>query len=333
MDGLSNTIVPTSDQITRLIASDLAEIERRLKTEANSELPLINEMNNYLHDGGGKRLRPTVLLLAAGLCGASKEASIQLGVVVELIHVATLVHDDIIDNASSRRGQESVNCRWGNQCTVLFGDWLYMTAFWLALKEENFRILDTLIDVTRRMVEGELFQLSRNHRLDLSREEYFHVINCKTAHLFSSCGRLPAIQAGLVKDREEALARYGRNVGTAFQLTDDLLDYVSEEEVLGKPVLKDLQEGKVTLPIINLLESASDNEREFIQKVTEEGDFSKRNKLRILDFVHRHGALQELKETAQKFAAEAKQDLISFPPSPYRDALESIPELILARQK
>ena len=247
----------SSRSIFELIEPELQEVEARLKSEAISNLSLVEEMNSYLHESGGKRLRPSLVLLVCKLLGVGVNEALRLGAVVELIHVATLVHDDIIDNSGIRRGRESVNAKWGNEVTVLFGDWLYMTAFWVALKQQDFRVLDILIDITRKMVEGELLQLQLRNRLDISVEEYLRVCWHKTAHLFSGCGRLSAILGDVDEETENRLADYGESIGMAFQLVDDLLDYTSSEKTMGKPVLKDLTEGTVTLPIIELFRNDS----------------------------------------------------------------------------
>lgn len=331
---MSTVPKPTSpNQIFRLVEPELAEVEVRLKSEAISTLALVEEMNQYLHEAGGKRLRPGLLLLAARLCDASAESAIRLGVVVELIHVATLVHDDIIDNSTVRRGRASVNARWGNEVTVLFGDWLYMTAFWLALKEQNFRILDCLIDITRTMVEGELLQLQRNYRLDTTAEQYLKICWHKTAHLFSGCGRLAAMVGRCDPSVEQSLAAFGRALGMSFQLIDDLLDYTADPAVLGKPVLKDLEEGNVTLPVIRLLEKASPVECEFVRSVVESGEFTLENKARILDLIDRHATLSDLRSLAQRYAGEASEALTSLPDSVYREALLDLPELVLTRDR
>jgi len=317
----------------KLVSEDLVEVERRLKLEALASLPLVGEINNYLHGSGGKRLRPALLLVASRLCGAPREASLQLGVVVELIHVATLVHDDIIDNAPVRRGRASINAKWGNDVTVLFGDWLYMTAFWVALQEKDFRILDILIDITRKMVEGELFQLERNHRLDITESDYLKICWHKTAHLFSGCGRLAAVLGRAGSLYEEELGQFGRALGMAFQLTDDLLDYTSDQTVLGKPVLKDLEEGNVTLPIILLMERAGAEDRRFIESVVAERDFSRANKARIVDLVLQHGTLDESRRRAGRFSAEARASLLRLPESPYREVLLELPDMVINRER
>ena len=326
---------PNTDESTRsifeLIEPELREVEERLKSEAISNLSLVEEMNSYLHESGGKRLRPSLVLLICKSLGVERSASLRLGAIVELIHVATLVHDDIIDNSGIRRGRESVNAKWGNEVTVLFGDWLYMTAFWVALKQQDFRVLDILIDITRKMVEGELLQLQLSNRLDNSVEDYLRICWHKTAHLFSGCGRLSAILGNVDEETENRLADYGESIGMAFQLVDDLLDYTSSEETMGKPVLKDLTEGTVTLPIIELFRRASKQERAFLKDVVATGDFSEENKRNIIELVLSYGTLEESRELARKYAASAQDALKDFPPSVYRDALLELPELILIR--
>lgn len=320
-------------QIFRLIEPEVREVEARLKTEAVSKLKIVGEMNRYLHESGGKRLRPSLLLLVSKMLGADREPAVQLGVVVELIHVATLVHDDIIDNANVRRGRRSLNSKWGNDVTVLFGDWLYMTAFWIALQQRDFRILDVLIDLTRTMVEGELIQLEQNYQLDTPVERYLKICWHKTAHLFSGCSRLGAILSGASGEQEEKLARYGESLGMAFQLIDDLLDYTSDQKVLGKPVLKDLEEGNITLPVIRLMEKAEPEDRDFVRAVVEGQDFSPENKQQILQLIQRYETLDDLRSLAEQYASEALGELAGIPDSEYRDALTRIPDLVISRQK
>ena len=321
----------TLKDIFLLVKSDLAEVEIRLDSEIRSAIPLVNDINRYLHTSGGKRLRPAVLLLASKLCGARTEAALRLSVVVELIHVATLVHDDIIDNSDVRRGRPSVNARWGNQITVLMGDWLYMTSFQIAMKERSMRILDILIDITRKMVEGELLQLELEGRMDVKEQQQLEISLYKTAYLFSGCGRLGAILGNMDPAREEGLALYGRSLGMAFQLVDDQLDYTSAQKDMGKPVLKDLEEGKMTLPIIFMLQRARRAETDFVRQVIRQHDFTDANKQEILSLVWKYGALDELKLRAQAYAQQARDALAVFPDSIYRDALLQVPDFVLNR--
>ncbi len=322
----------TPKDIFKLIEGELQKVELALKTEGHSAFPLVEDINSYLHDSGGKRFRPVVLLLSSKLGGFEGKPAIILSVVVELIHVATLVHDDIIDNAEVRRGQTSVNAKWGNQVTVLMGDWLYMTSFYLALRLRNFRVLDLLIDVTRQMVEGELIQWEQYGRIDLSVEDQLEICRRKTAHLFSGCGRLGAILADMDEQHEERLGTYGHAVGMAFQLTDDLLDYTSNEDTLGKPVLKDLEEGNITLPIIYLMQRADQKEQEFVREVVRTQDFSSANKKRIMDLVQAYGTLSEVQNLAEEYVRKAKTALVDLPDSIYRDALLNLADFVIDRK-
>ena len=330
---LSGNTEVASRPIFELIERELEEVEVQLKTEAVSPLSLVEEMNSYLHESGGKRLRPSLLLLLTKLLGVEGSEPIRLGAVVELIHVATLVHDDIIDNSNVRRGRKSVNAKWGNEVTVLFGDWLYMTAFWVALKQQNFRVLDILIDITRKMVEGELLQLQQNYRFDISMDDHLRICWHKTAHLFSGCGRLGAILGEADLKTEDCLADYGESLGMAFQLVDDLLDYTSSEETLGKPVLKDLEEGTVTLPIIHLYQKAGGEERRFLEQVISSREFTEDNKAKIIELVRSYGTLEDSRNLALEYASRAQDLLSSFPPSVYLDALIELPRLIINREK
>jgi len=318
--------------IFKLIENELQKVELALKTEGHSAFPLVDDINRYLHDSGGKRFRPVLLLLSSKLCGFEGKPAIVLSVVVELIHAATLVHDDMIDNAAVRRGRPSVNARWGNQVTVLMGDWLYMTSFYLALRLHNFRVLDLLIHVTRKMVEGELVQWEQFGRIDLSVEEQLEICRRKTAYLFSGCGRLGAILADMDEQKEQKLGTYGQSVGMAFQLTDDLLDYTSNEDTLGKPVLKDLEEGNITLPIIYLMQRADQKEQDFISKVVRTKDFSSANKKRIMELVRAYGTLGEVQDLAEEYVRKAKTALLDFPDSIYREALLKFADFVIDRE-
>jgi octaprenyl-diphosphate synthase len=324
--------VQTTRDIFRLVELDLGRIDSELRKHSNSDVSVVTETSRYVHSSGGKRLRPALLLIVSKLCGYDGEAAIKLGVVVEQIHAATLVHDDIIDNATLRRGRPSLNALWDNSVTVLVGDWLYMTSFQLALQLRNFRVLDILIGVTRKMVEGELMQLRHNGRTDITAAEQLEICSRKTACLFAGCAQLGAILGRVSEEHELLLEQYGRSLGMAFQLTDDLLDYTADETSLGKPVLKDLDEGRITLPITYLLERASRVEQDFVRQVIRERAFNIENKQRIIELVQRYETGRELKQLAGRYAEEAKACLSVFPDSAYRDALLRIPDFVIARQ-
>jgi len=252
--------------------------------------------------------------------------------VVELLHSATLIHDDVIDSADTRRGRPSANSRWGNHRSVLAGDWLYMQSFQMALEERNFRILDILIDLTQKMVEGELIQLAKIGRIDVNEEDALKLATYKTACLFSGCARLGAVLGGLGGDEEESLADYGRYSGLAFQMVDDLLDFTASAEQLGKPVLSDLKEGKVTLPLIYAMENGHRDARELVARVLEEKDFISVKPETIVSLVHESGALDRARQLAHDYARRAKACISSADDSEYARALLTLPDFILDRE-
>ena len=321
----------TKEELLNPVAGELAQVEVELKSYTDSAFPLIDEINQYIHESGGKRLRPALLLLVSKLCETGGYEIIKLGTVVELIHVATLVHDDIIDKADLRRGRPSVNARWGNETTVLMGDWMYMTAFHIALELRNFKVLDVLIQLTRTMVTGEMMQLALDRKVAISVDEQREISLRKTAHLFSACASLPAILAGAPATSEESLESYGRALGMAFQLTDDILDYTAEEQGLGKPVLKDLEEGKVTLPIILLFQEANQAERQFLTRLALQGGLSHEEKQEILSLIQRYQTLHEARDVVRGYVLEAMDCLGSFPASAARESLMCLPAYILNR--
>ena len=329
-----------------LVRDDLALVEREIAAQGDAAIEPVAEIASYLREGGGKRLRPALLLLAAGAAGYRGPSAIRLGAVVEMIHSATLVHDDVIDGAQTRRGRPSTNARWGNHMSVLAGDWLYMQSFELALRERNFAILDILIELTQNMVEGELLQLTRLGRIDLTEADATELAYRKTACLFSGCARLGAVLGRQPKDVEEAFAEYGRNAGLAFQLVDDLLDFTASHEQLGKPVLSDLKEGKVTLPLIFALQNgnaphtadgesnghSSSEGRRLIAKVLEERGFLSVRPEQITRLVRETGALTRAQDLAREYVSRAKACLEGLPDTEYRRALLAVPDFILERQ-
>jgi octaprenyl-diphosphate synthase len=325
-----------------LVREDLALVEREIAAQSGVAIEPVAQISSYLREGGGKRLRPALLLLSAGAAGYRGRSGIRLGAVVELIHSATLVHDDVIDGAQTRRGRPSTNARWGNHMSVLAGDWLYMQSFEMALGERNFAILDILIDLTQSMVEGELLQLTRLGQIDLTAAEATELAYRKTACLFSGCARLGAVLGQRPKDIEESMAEYGRNAGLAFQLVDDLLDFTASPEQLGKPVLSDLKEGKVTLPLIFALEAAAaapaggghsnGSGRRLVAAVLEERGFQSVRPDQITELVRATGALDRASKLAREYATHAKACLEGLPDTEYRRALLALPDFILERE-
>jgi octaprenyl-diphosphate synthase len=314
------------------VRDDLALVEQELSQQSSSAFEPVAEITNYLLGGGGKRLRPALLLLSAGYANYRGPGAIRLAAVVELIHSATLIHDDVIDGADTRRGRPSANSRWGNHRSVLAGDWLYMQSFQMALRERNFRILDILIELTQNMVEGELIQLTKLGRIDLTEEDALELATHKTACLFSGCARLGAVLGRSDDAAEQALADYGRYAGLAFQLVDDLLDFTASPEQLGKPVLCDLKEGKVTLPLIYALQNGNSEGRELVAAVLEEKEFHSVRPEQITALVHNSGALDRTRNLAHEYAYRAKACLNGNAASECGRALLTVPDFILDRE-
>ena len=311
-------------------------VEAVLEEQTGMASEPVGEIARYLLGGGGKRLRPALLLLSARYAGYQGPSAIHLGAVVELIHSATLIHDDVIDGADTRRGRPSANSRWGNHRSVLAGDWLYMQSFQLALQERNFRVLDILIDLTQSMVEGEVGQLSSLGRMDLAEQEVVDLAARKTACLFSGCVRLGAVLARFSDAEEQALADYGHNAGVAFQLVDDVLDFTASPAQLGKPVLSDLKEGKVTLPLIYALESAQNDGaagRRMVRAVLDEKGFQSVRPEEIAALVRDSGALDRTLRLAEDYAERAKACLNGHGNTEYGRALRAVPDFILARER
>jgi octaprenyl-diphosphate synthase len=284
-------------------------------------------------------MRPALLLLVARLLGHDSDEEVTYAAVVEYIHTATLIHDDVIDHATLRRGQTTINELWGNSLTVLLGDWLYTNAMRMALSHGNLEVVRELCDATLKMVEGELLALQRLGAIDLSVEEYFGIIERKTAHLFAAACSVPCLikpmrpdLAMMPETARRAMERYGRSLGTCFQLVDDLLDFTASEEELGKPVLSDLKEGKLTLPLILLLPRVSPGERRLVQQVLEERAFGRVAPEQVLEMVSREGTVEEVEAMAHDFAEEAREALAPFPPGDARDALEVAPDFVLNRR-
>lgn len=321
----------TAREILELVYDDLQKVEREIARESVASVTAVTTIGGYLHSSGGKRLRPMLLLLAAKLLGHANDSAVRLGAIVEMIHTATLVHDDVIDTAETRRGKPSTNVIWGNHTCVLAGDWLYMQAFQLALRLRNFQILDILIALTQLMVEGELIQLERIGKIEVSVDEYEELVDRKTASLFSACSRLGALVADCDETGESRLSEYGWHLGMAFQLVDDVLDFTSREAVLGKPVGNDLREGKVTLPLIYALEKATAEERRLVETVLRDGNYDRVSFGQILDVVQQYDGVDRARARAQHFTAKARAIINTFPDSPAQRALSAVTDLITER--
>jgi octaprenyl-diphosphate synthase len=320
-------------QIFEPIREDLEAVEREFVRHIQSRVALIPEMGRYIQNSGGKRVRPAVLLMAARLSGYEGERAVLYASVVEFIHTATLVHDDIIDGADLRRGRLAVHSRWGNDITVLLGDYLYIKSMAMALTQDSLEIIRLLCDVTLRMIEGELYQLTKTGDVDITEDEHFEIIRRKTAFLFGGCAQIGGMLGGVSSERETALREYGFNLGIAFQLVDDLLDYTADQVALGKPVGGDLREGKVTLPVIFLLQRGGEEADRLIRRVVQDRSVSAEQWRDIVALLREHRATGLAYDRAVEYANRAKGCLAAFPPSRERDALMALPDYVLARDR
>jgi octaprenyl-diphosphate synthase len=322
----------TAKEIFELLRDDLAAIETQFERGTVSNVPAITDIGAYLRAGGGKRLRPALLLLSARLMGYQGDGAVRLGAVVEIVHTATLVHDDIIDEAQTRRGRPSANVNWGNARCVLAGDWLYMQAFRIALEERKLKVLDVLIDLTQQMVEGELLQMDKLGQC-VTLQEHYDLIFRKTACLFATSMRLGAILGNATENQERKLEEYGRNLGMAFQIVDDVLDLTASEEVLGKPVASDLREGKVTMAVIHALERCTPAERQVIETVLRERAFQSATIGQVQAILEKYRSIEAANAAAVEFAQAAREAICGFPDSEIKRALLWAPDFVVEREK
>ena len=329
---MSTLAIATAREVFDLLREDLVAIEQELGTDAASDVSTITEIAEYLRGGGGKRIRPSLLLLSAHTLGYFGPGAIRLGTVVEMVHTATLVHDDIIDGADIRRGRPSANTTWGNEKCVLAGDWLYMKAFRVALEEKNLRVLELLIGLTQQMVEGELLQIQKLGKA-VSEAEYYDLIFRKTACLFAVSMRLGAVLAKASEADETSLATYGRTVGLAFQIVDDVLDLTATEEVLGKPVASDLREGKATLAVIHSADHGTAADRQAIQRVLDDRRFEHVSREQIQEILLRNGSVEYAMAAADRYAKQSCLALAPLADSEFKRALLWLPEFVVARDK
>ena len=321
-------------RIFALISHELEEVETEFERQASSNVQVIAYLGDYLRRSGGKRVRPALTILSNYAVGGEggRYNSIRMATVMEFLHTATLVHDDIIDKADTRRNRPSVNALYGNETAVLMGDWLYMSAFETSLSERSLAILDILTHVTRKMTEGELLQLTTLGCADVSEAHYLDVLKRKTAYLFSASCEIGAILGGADEEKQKALREYGLKLGTAFQLTDDLLDFTASEEVLGKAAGADLLGGKVTLPLILLL-SENPGARDMVQNVLSDGSYDRVAQQDLFDAVLKSGALEATRNKAREYAAAAQNALDVLPESPYLISLKALPAYVLNRDR
>ena len=320
-------------QIFEPIRADLERVDEEFARHVQSQVDLIPKIGNYIQTSGGKRIRPAVLLMASRLSGYQGDRAVLYAAVVEFIHTATLVHDDIIDDSDLRRGRLAVHSRWGNDITVLLGDYLYIKSMALALTHDTLDLVRVLCDVTLKMIEGELYQLTKNGDADITEEEHFEIIRRKTAYLFGGCAQIGGMLGNVGPEREQVLREYGFNLGIAFQLVDDLLDFTGDSRAVGKPVGGDLREGKVTLPLIHTLRQSPNGAASIVRRVIASRSVSAEEWSELLRNLKEHASIDYAYRRAVEFAERAKKPLYSFPPSAERDALLALPDYVLSRDR
>ncbi|MEO8670001.1 MAG: polyprenyl synthetase family protein [Tahibacter sp.] len=309
-------------EVQALARTDMDAVDALIRARLASDVVLINQVSEYIVGSGGKRLRPTLHLLAARAAGYTGDQHVQLAAVIEFIHTATLLHDDVVDESDLRRGRKTANAVWGNAASVLVGDFLYSRSFQLMVELERLRVMSILADTTNAIAEGEVLQLLNIGNADTDEAAYLRVIERKTAVLFAAATRLGAVLAGLPADQEQALHRYGMDLGYAFQIADDLLDYVSDADTLGKNIGDDLAEGKPTLPLIYAIARSTPEQAASLRRALESGGLDSLDN--IVSAIRESGALESTREKALEYAASARAALSTLPASPYRDALDAL---------
>ncbi len=313
------------------IKDKLEAVEEEISRELKSEVEVISRMSEYLARTKGKRLRPALFLLCSRLLGVKNDRDVALATVIEFLHTATLIHDDIIDTADTRRGKATVNSIWGNELTVLLGDYLYLRAMDIALTPRRIEVLDVLTEITMKLIEGEMIQLAKRGDIEISEDQYMEIVQRKTAFLFSGCGRIPSILVDAPDSTAGAVADYCFNLGISFQIVDDILDFTGEGKVLGKPAANDLSEGTATLPVIYALKEADQKEIETVRKVMDRGYSTEEERHQVLDMLKKYGTLDKARTVAEDYASRAVRALESFPESDAKEILTTIPDFVIKR--
>ncbi len=313
---------PLADELTSaqaLVAEDMRQVDQEIHARLRSDVALINQMGAYIVNSGGKRLRPLVVLLSAKTFNYSDRQHIQLATIVEFIHTATLLHDDVVDASQMRRGKSTANAIWGNEASVLVGDFLYSRAFEMMVEINSMRVMEILAKTTNTIAEGEVMQLLNCHDPDATEENYVQVIRSKTAKLFEAAAQLGAVIAGQDRSTQNAMAAYGMHLGTAFQLVDDVLDYSRDNQLLGKNIGDDLAEGKPTLPLIRALHNGDHNQRVLLRHAIERGGLDTIDD--VVAAIEATGSLAYTARRAEEEARLARQALTAIADSPYKQAL------------
>lgn len=314
-----------------LIADDLKRVEEAINIHTESDVNFIAEIARYVLSSGGKRIRPVLLILTARLCNYVGERIYDLSAVIEFIHTATLLHDDVIDNSHLRRGHPTVNSRWGNEISILIGDYLYSKAMSLSLADKDHLVMQTISNVTMEMAKGQVIETLKQRDLGIREADYYRIISLKTASLFETCCTIGAALGGMSPHQRTQVTAFGHDLGLAFQMADDTLDFVAPEAKLGKPVNNDLKEGKVTLPIIAALKQATSQETQTIADYLHNEQVSEADSQAILAILQKYGTLKSTMAKAQEHIAQAKHHLRDFAPSPALHALHTLADYVVSR--
>jgi octaprenyl-diphosphate synthase len=320
-------------QIFEPIRADLERVDTEFARHVESQVELIPTIGKYIQTSGGKRIRPAVLLMASRLVGYEGDRAVLYAAVVEFIHTATLVHDDIIDDSALRRGRAAVHSRWGNDITVLLGDYLYIKSMAMALTHDTLDLVRVLCDVTLKMIEGELYQLTKNGDADITEDEHFEIIRRKTAYLFGGCAQIGGMLGKISSEQADALREYGFNLGVAFQIVDDLLDFTGDAAALGKPIGADLREGKMTLPLIHLFQQGHKPAEQIVRDIIASRAASEEQWSELMHALREHRSIDYAYRRAVEFGERAKKPLYAFPASAERDALLALPDYVLSRDR
>lgn len=313
------------------IKQDLKDVELEFRKNLDSEVHLIKKVGEYVLNNGGKRLRPSLLLLSARLCGYQGSRHIPLASVIEFIHTATLLHDDVVDNAGIRRGKAAANTLWGSGASILIGDFLFSKSFYLTVADGDLNILKILSSTTTRMAEGEVLQLLKNSDVETTERDYLSVVTNKTASLISVACQIGAILGKVSAEKEKALAGYGMDVGIAFQLVDDCLDYTSNNKELGKAIGNDLREGKITLPLIHVIKDAAASEKEEILAAINADDLKNSQLQLVISLINKYKGIDYALSRAREYLENAKTRLNIFEPNVERAALVALADYVVER--
>ena len=322
---------PTIEEIWEQYRPDLLKVEAQIQKNVSSEVPLINQVAQYILNSGGKRIRPLLMILSSKLCPSAGEKHVLLAAVVEFIHTATLLHDDVIDQGHLRRGKKTVWMLWGNHASILVGDYLYATGVAQGLSLNNQEVNLVLQKACSQMIEGEMVQHAHNSDLVITESDYLRIIKQKTASLIAASCHLGGIVNGASPEQNESLFQFGQNLGIAFQVADDTLDYIAQKHRLGKTLGADLKDGKITLPLIHLLHRCSDEEKKRVTRAFGSNGSAAKQLDQVLDLMHRHGSIKYAFSVAREYVEKAKGFLAPFKPSVHKTALQVVADYVVSR--